>query len=70
MRDFVPPVNSYVVDLLEQAGLISLGKTNTPEFGLSSYTDNDLIGPARTPCSPRTVTPGRPPRSTAIRFAS
>lgn len=49
MRDFVPPLNGYVVDLLEGAGLISLGKTNTPEFGLSSYTDNDLIGPARTP---------------------
>jgi amidase len=49
MRDFVPPVNAYVVDLIERAGFISLGKTNTPEFGLSSYTDNDLIGPARTP---------------------
>ena len=49
MRDFVPPVNAYVVDLIEQAGFISLGKTNTPEFGLSSYTDNDVIGPARTP---------------------
>jgi amidase len=49
MRDFVPPVNAYVVDLIERAGFISLGKTNTPEFGLSSYTDNDIIGPARTP---------------------
>ena len=49
MRDFVPPLNGFVIDLLEDAGLISLGKTNTPEFGLSSYTDNDLIGPARTP---------------------
>ena len=49
MRDFVPPVNAYVVDLIEKAGFVSLGKTNTPEFGLSSYTDNDLIGPARTP---------------------
>ncbi len=49
MWDFVPPANGYVIDLLEDAGLISLGKTNTPEFGLSSYTDNDLIGPARTP---------------------
>ncbi len=49
MREFVPPANGWVVDLLENAGLISLGKTNTPEFGLSSYTDNDLIGPARTP---------------------
>ena len=49
MRDFVPPVNAYVVDLIEKAGFISLGKTNTPEFGLSSYTDNDIVGPARTP---------------------
>ncbi|AXT86653.1 amidase [Aeromicrobium sp. A1-2] len=49
MRGFVPPANAYVVDLVEKAGFISLGKTNTPEFGLSSYTDNDLIGPARTP---------------------
>ncbi|WP_344769410.1 amidase [Aeromicrobium panaciterrae] len=49
MRDFVPPVNAYVVDLIEKAGFISLGKTNTPEFGLSSYTDNDILGPARTP---------------------
>ncbi|MET0951872.1 MAG: amidase [Aeromicrobium sp.] len=49
MRDFVPPVDAYVVTLLERAGLISLGKTNTPEFGLSSYTDNDLVGPSRTP---------------------
>jgi amidase len=49
MRDFVPPANAYVVDLVERSGFISLGKTNTPEFGLSSYTDNDLVGPARTP---------------------
>ncbi|MBC7550843.1 MAG: amidase, partial [Cellulomonas sp.] len=49
MREFVPPVNAYAVDLIEKAGFISLGKTNTPEFGLSSYTDNDIIGPARTP---------------------
>jgi len=49
MRGSVPEVNAYVVDMMETAGLISLGKTNTPEFGLSSYTDNDLIGPARTP---------------------
>lgn len=49
MRDVVPPVNAYLVDLVQAAGFISLGKTNTPEFGLSSYTDNDVIGPARSP---------------------
>lgn len=49
MGGFVPAANAYVVDLMQDAGFISLGKTNTPEFGLSSYTDNDIIGPARTP---------------------
>ncbi|MRK00215.1 amidase [Aeromicrobium sp. S22] len=49
MRDVVPDTDAYVVDLVRRAGFISLGKTNTPEFGLSSYTDNDLVGPARTP---------------------
>jgi amidase len=49
MLDHVPPVDAYLVALMRAAGFISLGKTNTPEFGLSSYTDNDLVGPARTP---------------------
>ncbi|HPU13716.1 MAG TPA: amidase [Aeromicrobium sp.] len=48
----VPDHNDHVVNLIEAAGFISLGKTNTPEFGLSSYTDNDLVGPARCPADP------------------
>lgn len=49
MRDHVPETTAHVAALIEEAGFISVGKTNTPEFGLSSYTDNNLIGPARTP---------------------
>ncbi|HWV25873.1 MAG TPA: amidase [Aeromicrobium sp.] len=49
LRDNVPDVDAHVVTLVERAGFISIGKTNTPEFGLSSYTDNDVVGPARTP---------------------
>ena len=49
LRDNVPATDAYLVGLMRAAGLISLGKTNTPEFGLSSYTDNDVVGPARTP---------------------
>lgn len=52
MTEFVPERSAHTVDLIEGAGFISLGKTNAPEFGLSSYTDNDLIGPARTPFDP------------------
>jgi amidase len=49
MRDHVPAVDAHLVRMMREAGFVSLGKTNTPEFGLSSYTDNDLVGPARTP---------------------
>ncbi|RYY44271.1 MAG: amidase, partial [Actinomycetales bacterium] len=49
MADHVPDVDAHVVTLVERAGFVSLGKTNTPELGLSSYTDNDVVGPARTP---------------------
>jgi len=47
--DFTPPVDGHVVTLLRAAGTISLGKTNTPEFGLPCYTEPDVAPPARTP---------------------
>jgi len=49
MADFVPADDDAVVTKLAAAGTISLGKTNTPEFGFPCYTDNDLVGPARCP---------------------
>ena len=47
--DFVPDVDDAVVTKLAAAGTISLGKTNTPEFGFPCYTDNEVAGPARCP---------------------
>ena len=47
--DFVPTTDDAVVTKLAAAGTISLGKTNTPEFGFPCYTDNALAGPARSP---------------------
>ncbi|WP_229054324.1 amidase [Aeromicrobium sp. Leaf350] len=49
MADSVPDVDAHVVSLVREAGLVSLGKTNTPELGLSSFTDNDLLGATSTP---------------------
>jgi amidase len=49
MADFVPTVDDAVVTKLAAAGTISVGKTNTPEFGFPCYTDNALAGPARCP---------------------
>jgi amidase len=49
MADFVPDVSDEVVLRMEGAGLVSLGKTNTPEFGSPCYTEPDVAPPARTP---------------------
>jgi amidase len=47
--EFVPEVSDEVVRRIDAAGLISLGKTNTPEFGSPAYTEPDVAPPARTP---------------------
>jgi amidase len=47
--EFVPPLSEHVVEKLRAAGTISLGKTNTPEFGLPCYTEPEVAPPARTP---------------------
>jgi len=58
MADFVPTVDDAVVTALAAAGTISLGKTNTPEFGFPCYTDNELVGPARCPWDPSRLAGG------------
>ena len=49
LRDFVPDHDSELVARLKRAGLIILGKTNTPEFGLVPTTEPRLFGPSRNP---------------------
>ncbi|USJ27558.1 amidase [Ensifer adhaerens] len=41
--------DSEIVKRWKKAGLIILGKTNTPEFGLTPYTEPEIFGPARNP---------------------
>jgi len=47
--DHVPDESDELVQALDDAGGVSLGKTNTPEFGLASYTESAEAPPARTP---------------------
>ena len=49
MAEHVPDVSDEVVLRLEQVGMISLGKTSTPEFGSPCYTEPAVAPPARTP---------------------
>jgi amidase len=49
MADHVPTESDDLVQALDAAGGVSLGKTNTPEFGLPSYTESLAAPPARNP---------------------
>jgi len=49
MSGFVPAESDELVEVLDAAGAISLGKTNAPEFGLPSYTESLVAPPARNP---------------------
>ncbi len=51
-KDFVPEQNMLLVDRLQAAGAISIGKTNTPEFGAGSQTFNAVFGKTRNPYDP------------------
>lgn len=58
LEDHVAQRDSPIVEQLKSAGTIILGKTNTPEFGLGTTTDNRLIGPAMNPFDPTKVAGG------------
>lgn len=50
MAENVPTQDSWTVGLIRRAGAVVLGKTNTPEFGATCYTENDVTArPAVTP---------------------
>jgi amidase len=48
-RDNVPKEDALIVERLKAAGAITLGKTNTPEFGAGSNTFNKVFGATRNP---------------------
>ncbi|MBV6443231.1 MAG: amidase [Haliscomenobacteraceae bacterium CHB4] len=47
--NYISTDDSYVVQKMRQAGLVIFGKTNTPEFGLTPFTEPELFGPTRNP---------------------
>ena len=48
-KDNVPAEDALIVERLKAAGAITLGKTNTPEFGAGSNTFNEVFGATRNP---------------------
>ncbi len=47
--DYVPRYDSEIVTRYKRAGLVVIGKTNTPELGFSATTEPRLWGPCRNP---------------------
>ena len=47
--DNIPDKNALIVERIVQAGGVTLGKTNTPEWGAGSQTFNEVFGKTRNP---------------------
>lgn len=58
LADFVPDVDGLVVERLRSAGAVTIGKTNTPEFGAGSQTFNPVFGATRNPYDTSTTCGG------------
>lgn len=47
--DYIPESDDLIIGRLKQAGCVTLGKTNVPEFGAGSHTFNPVFGATRNP---------------------
>ncbi|HEY8613846.1 MAG TPA: amidase [Roseomonas sp.] len=57
-EDYVSRTSSPSVELLEGNGGVTLGKSNSPEFGFNASTINALFGPTRNPFDTRLTVGG------------
>ena len=48
-KDNVPAHDAIIVERIKKAGAITVGKTNTPEFGAGSQTFNRIFGATKNP---------------------
>jgi len=48
-KDYIPTEDDIVVERMRRAGAITIGKTNTPEFGAGSQTFNKVFGATHNP---------------------
>jgi amidase len=48
-KDFIPEEDEIIVERLRNAGAITIGKTNVPEFGAGSQTYNEVFGETLNP---------------------
>jgi amidase len=49
MQQVLPDHDSEIIVRYRRAGAVFVGKSNTPEFGLTPFTESEALGPARNP---------------------
>src|SRR4029079_19142691 len=58
LKGWIPPYDTELVRRFRRSGVIVVGKTNTPEFGLTPFTEAEAFGPALNPWDTARTTGG------------
>src|SRR5215216_1860650 len=58
LSNFVSPYDAHIVERLNDAGAVTIGKTNMDEFAMGSSNETSWYGPVRNPWSPDAVPGG------------
>ena len=58
LQNEVPAEDGILTRRYRDTGVVILGKTNTPEFGITGTTESALLGPCRSPWNPDHISGG------------
>ncbi len=58
LKSYIAPADTELMRRYRATGLVTLGKTNTPEFGLAGTTEPEAFGPSRNPWNTAHITGG------------